>query len=114
MSLDYVAGFLDADGCITYSYGRYRVIFTNSNEDVLKRIQHILNAYGIPSRLDPKRLVVSRKADVKKLLQLVVDKLTVKRRQARLMLAYFQIEEDLKRMKEVIRGMNRENKKSLP
>jgi hypothetical protein len=114
-SIIWLAGLLDGEGCLYARFtnaGRYksnpignletRVTVQAASERMIAAIQEVYVAHGIDFfREKPKfqllstRLVhkidVSRKVSVEKLLRLVVEHLKVKDREARAILAFYEI-----------------------
>lgn len=54
LSIDYVAGFFDGEGCIMFAQtkGHYypKAIFYNSNLNIMRALEYTLNSWGIDCR----------------------------------------------------------------
>lgn len=118
VSPEYVAGFLDGEGCIAiykYSKGntyRYRVRFTNANKEALNRIQSQYGGY-LRSERTPKgdnvmhRLDIEKKDLVTRICNDVKDHVVVKKDQVDMMLACIGGEVEPENAGWKLRGMKR-------
>ena len=95
-NLNYAAGFLDADGCITTSHGRtFRVVIANTNKEILiwfkENFGGSINNHYLPKHPNHNeawKWIISSRADVIKFLKLVQPLLKIKGPQAKAVLDY--------------------------
>ena len=89
MNFDYIAGFFDGEGCVTY-FGKeksyIRVSMSNTNLEVLKDIHNFLgvgrinqNIKATPKHKACYNLVINKRADARKFLTEMHNKVIIKR-----------------------------------
>jgi len=107
-NLDYIAGFIDGEGCISVKRAKNRRVgtvflqITNTNLGILTAIKFVLESFGILSariftqnqggnRKTCYHLDVHKQDDLLLLCTILLDKLYLKRRQCEIVLEYIKL-----------------------
>lgn len=105
LSVEYIAGFFDADGCMSIGKDKRRgtyvpcATFTNSNYDVLTLMQYYLSLCEINTRLRGTkrvsekyshvwRILISKQSELVKFCNLIKPHLVVKQEETELMIRF--------------------------
>lgn len=90
MNLDYLAGFIDADGCVTVGQGTITIRACNNNLPLLKQMQNSFG--GKLAMASPNRGVYNVRwygEEAIALADLIEDKLVLKKEEIRIMRLYY-------------------------
>ncbi len=109
VSIDYIAGFLDGEGCFTIRSCRTvlqgAILITNTNKDVLTSINVTLTSLGVSGKIykvkrkkvgckDVYNLTFQTMDSVQVLCKLLKDKLVVKTTQCKMMAKFVKMQKD--------------------